>query len=239
MVGALLTPPVSPDAAAGVLFFNNIGTLAMCGHGLIGVVRTLAFTDRVTRGEICIDTPAGIVSAWLNEDDSVTIRNVPARLHAADVVVEVPGVGAVTGDIAWGGNWFFIVDAHDRTLDLANVGGLTRFTAAIRSEEAFLRQQFGTAYDDYGMVHCGFGTTREFDVPDRNWRAYEAVTVGAFAWLLPWARTAPEESSAQAAPKITILLALILSLSSSSAPLTQSKRCAPRDPWLRPRCEPA
>ena len=111
IVGALLTPPVSSDARAGVVFFNDVGYLGMCGHGLIGVVRTLEFLGTITAGVVKIDTPVGQVSAELHADGGVTIENVPAYRHQTDVEVDVPGFGRVRGDVAYGGNWFFLADA--------------------------------------------------------------------------------------------------------------------------------
>ncbi len=131
IVGALLTPPVSPGAQAGIVFFNNETYLGMCGHGLIGVVRTLAYLKRLSPGVARFDTPAGLVSAELHEDCSVTIVNVPARSHALDVSVDVPGVGRVTGDVAYGGNWFFITHL-EVALEMSNVGALTRITQSIQ-----------------------------------------------------------------------------------------------------------
>jgi 4-hydroxyproline epimerase len=131
MVGALLTPPVTAGAATGVIFFNNVGCLGMCGHGAIGVVRTLEHLGRVTPGTVALDTPVGAVSAELGLDGSVTIRNVPAYSHARDVEVEVPGLGRVHGDVAWGGNWFFITHLPDLALELGAVDALTRVTRDI------------------------------------------------------------------------------------------------------------
>ena len=137
MVGALLTDAVSPGAAAGVIFFNNAGCLGMCGHGLIGVVRTLHHLERISNAadgsppSIVIDTPVGPVSAQLEPDGAVTIANVPAYCHALDVRVDVPGVGRVTGDIAWGGNWFFITHVAQPALDIRYVSELTRVCDAI------------------------------------------------------------------------------------------------------------
>ena len=130
LVGALLTPPVEAASVAGVVFFNNVGYLGMCGHGLIGVVRTLAELGRVDSGDVRIDTPAGTVTAILNDDDSVTIANVPAYCYARDVQVDVPNVGTVTGDVAYGGNWFFITNVPQPALELANVDELLRITRA-------------------------------------------------------------------------------------------------------------
>ncbi len=131
MVGALLTAPVEPGSAAGVVFFNNVGYLGMCGHGLIGVVRTLAHLGRLEAGETRIDTPVGTVGSVLGGDGTVTIRNVPAVCHARDVALEVPGVGPVVGDVAWGGNWFFITHLVDCRVTLDNLEELSRVTRAI------------------------------------------------------------------------------------------------------------
>ena len=132
VVGALLTPPVTPDSLAGVIFFNDVGYLGMCGHGLIGVTRTLEFLGRIGSGSVRIDTPAGTVRAELASDGTVTVENVPARRHLADVEVDVPGVGSVRGDVAYGGNWFFITELAEPALDLANSAELMRVTTAIR-----------------------------------------------------------------------------------------------------------
>jgi len=124
VVGALLTPPVTSGAAAGVVFFNNVGPLWMCGHGLIGVVRTLEFLGRITPGRVRIDTPAGPVSAELEASGLVTIENVPAFCHAMDVSVEGAGLGRVTGDVAWGGNWFFLTKLPGEKVEMSNVARL-------------------------------------------------------------------------------------------------------------------
>lgn len=131
LVGALLTPPVVPGSAVGVIFFNNVGYLGMCGHGLMGVVRTLDHLGRLEPGPIRVDTPAGAVSAVLEEDGSVTVRNVPAFCHRTDVAAEVPGLGRIIGDIAYGGNWFFITELAGQPVELANIDELTRVTRLI------------------------------------------------------------------------------------------------------------
>lgn len=131
MVGALLTEPVSAGAVAGVIFFNNGGYLDMCGHGLMGVARTLAHVGRLSAGEARFDTPAGPVSATLEDGGAVTIRNVPAHLHAADVSVAVEGLGRVTGDVAWGGNWFFLTELPGEALEVARVGRLSMLAGRI------------------------------------------------------------------------------------------------------------
>lgn len=133
IVGALLCEPVDPACAAGVIFFNNVAYLGMCGHGTIGLVATLAYMERITRGEHRIETPVGVVSAVLHEDGKVTVNNVASYRTAADVAVQVPTYGEVRGDVAWGGNWFFLVRRHSMDLSLKNVDELTAFTWAIRT----------------------------------------------------------------------------------------------------------
>jgi len=132
VVGALLTPAVEQGSAAGIVFFNNGTYLGMCGHGLIGVVRTLQHLGRLQPGTARFDTPVGTVSTELAADGTVTIENVPAYVHARDVEVDVPGYGRVSGDVAWGGNWFFITHADQVPVEMARVGDLTRFTIAIQ-----------------------------------------------------------------------------------------------------------
>jgi 4-hydroxyproline epimerase len=133
IVGALLTPPVHDGSAAGVIFFNNGTYLGMCGHGLIGVVRTLQHLGRLQPGAARFDTPVGAVGAELSSDGSVTIENVPAYVHSRDVVVDVPGYGRVGGDVAWGGNWFFITHTELVPVEMSQVEPLTRFTSAIQT----------------------------------------------------------------------------------------------------------
>jgi 4-hydroxyproline epimerase len=132
LVGAFLVEPVDRACAAGVIFFNNAGYLGMCGHGAIGVAVTLAHLGRIGPGEHLIETPVGLVRIQLHTANLVTIRNVPAYRHRAGVTVEVPGYGAVTGDVAWGGNWFFLVGSHPFSLTLDQVEPLTAFTWEIR-----------------------------------------------------------------------------------------------------------
>jgi 4-hydroxyproline epimerase len=132
VVGALLCQPVDPSCAAGVIYFNNVGYLGMCGHGTIGLVVTLAHLGKIKPGQHRIETPVGVVSAMLHEDGQVTVTNVPSYRLAANVAVEVPGHGKVYGDVAWGGNWFFLVREHSLELTLQNVEALTAFTWAIR-----------------------------------------------------------------------------------------------------------
>ena len=132
IVGALLCEPTDPKCVAGVIFFNNVGYLGMCGHGTIGLVATLAFLNKIGPGEHHIDTPVGTVGAILHPNGEVTVNNVPSYRLAANVVVEVSGYGQVRGDVAWGGNWFFLVREHSMELSLRKIEELTNFTWAIR-----------------------------------------------------------------------------------------------------------
>ena len=132
MVGALLCAPVDPACAAGVIFFNNVGYLGMCGHGTIGLVATLAYLNRIAPGEHKIETPVGTVSAVLHATGEVTVNNVASYRSASNVAVDVPGHDTVHGDVAWGGNWFFLVRNHDLELTLNNIDQLTAFTWAVR-----------------------------------------------------------------------------------------------------------
>ncbi len=132
LVGALLTPPVDPTATAGVIFFNNVGYLGMCGHGTIGVVTTLAWQGLLLPGIHRIETPVGTVTTELHASGRVSVRNVPSFRHAKDVEVEVPGHGTVHGDIAFGGNWFFLCADHGKTLAQENIEELVDFSWRIR-----------------------------------------------------------------------------------------------------------
>lgn len=136
LVGALLLEPFDQSCAAGVIFFNNAGYLGMCGHGMIGVGVTLAYMNRIQPGNHRIETPVGIVDLTLHSAARVTIRNVAAYRLASGVEIEVPGYGSVTGDVAWGGNWFFLVRRHSyelaRKLNVCDVETLTAFTWEIR-----------------------------------------------------------------------------------------------------------
>jgi 4-hydroxyproline epimerase len=132
MVGALLVPPHQPGCQIGVIFFNNVGMLGMCGHGTIGIVASLAHLGRLKPGALRIDTPVGAVDARLLEDGSVEVQNVPSYRKLRDVAVQVTGHGEVRGDVAWGGNWFFLANAGDRPVELANIESLTDFTWRVR-----------------------------------------------------------------------------------------------------------
>ena len=132
LVGALLCEPVDQSCVTGVIFFNNVGYLGMCGHGTIGIVATLAYLNRIEPGWHRIETPVGIVEALLNENGEVTVANVQSYRLAKNVSVEVEGHGRVKGDVAWGGNWFFLVKNHSHEISFRNLEALTEFTWRIR-----------------------------------------------------------------------------------------------------------
>ncbi len=132
VVGALLCEPVDKTCAAGVIFFNNVGYLGMCGHGIMGLVATLAHLGRIQPGDHRIETPVGVVRATLHADGGVSVTNVPSWCEARQITVDVPEIGAVTGDVAWGGNWFFLVDGHGQTLRMEQVDRLSQYAWCIR-----------------------------------------------------------------------------------------------------------
>lgn len=132
LVGALLRPPASPDSVAGVIFFNNQGYLGMCGHGMIGVTKTLSYLGEITVGKHRIDTPVGAVTAELHDDGMVSIENVKSYRYRQAVTVTVPKYGQVTGDIAWGGNWFFLINDHGFELDVRHSKQLLDYTIAVQ-----------------------------------------------------------------------------------------------------------
>ncbi len=167
LVGALLCEPTRADCAAGVLFFNNTGYLGMCGHGSIGVAVTLAWLGRIGRGVSRLETPVGVVAVDVLDDNTVTVENVPSYRFGKDVTVEVPGLGPVTGDIAWGGNWFFLVREAPCPLELRYERELTSAALAVMTA---LRDQ-GIGGDDgseidhiefFGEPHGAGADSRNF-----------------------------------------------------------------------------
>jgi 4-hydroxyproline epimerase len=132
LVGALLVSPHRADCDLGVIFFNNVGFLGMCGHGTIGLVASLRFAGRLAHGSVRIDTPVGPIEAVLHEDGEVSVENVASRRTARGVRVHAPDGSSINGDVAWGGNWFYLVTRHEQRLDLDNLEGLTDFTRGVR-----------------------------------------------------------------------------------------------------------
>lgn len=132
MVGALLCQATEPDCCCGAIFFNNADTLQMCIHATIGVVVTLAHLGRIGAGTQRIDTPVGVVTACLEEDGRVSVENVPSYRWAADVELDVAGWGRIRGDVAWGGNWFFLIEEQGPELCFENIEALKKFTSDVR-----------------------------------------------------------------------------------------------------------
>lgn len=166
IVGALLCEPSAPDCVAGVIFFNNVGYLHMCGHGTIGLVVTLAHLGRAALGTHRIDTPVGVVEATLEDDNSVSLTNVPSYRLQKDLLLQVPGFGAVRGDIAWGGNWFFLVKEHGEMVSFGQVGRLTAFAQAVR--DTLNREQITGAHGQEIDHIEVFGPASSPDLNSRN-----------------------------------------------------------------------
>lgn len=149
LVGALLLEPTDKRCTAGVIFFNNVGYLGMCGHGTIGLVTTLAHLGRIQPGEHLIETPVGTVRATLETSGRITVENVPSYRYRENVALTVPGYGQIHGDIAWGGNWFFLTDSAPCELTVENQDALTDYTWAIRRalESAAITGEAGATID--------------------------------------------------------------------------------------------
>jgi 4-hydroxyproline epimerase len=134
VVGAWVLEADSSDCVAAVIFFNNVGYLGMCGHGTIGAAVTLAHLGRIHPGTHFLQTPVGKVKIDLLTSNHVTIENVSAYRYRAGVSVHVPDHGTAVGDVAWGGNWFFLCEHHGLSIDLKNVDALTEHAWKIRSQ---------------------------------------------------------------------------------------------------------
>ncbi len=174
-------PPADPNCVAGVIFFNNVGYLGMCGHGMIGLVATMKHLGRIGPGDHRIETPVGIVQAGLHDTGEVTVTNVPSFRLARDVRVDVPGHGHVVGDVAWGGNWFFLVEDHGQALELDNIETLVEFTWKIRLA---LSQQRITGRDAQEIDHIElFAPSKRPGVHSKNFvlcpgKAYDRSPCG-------------------------------------------------------------
>ncbi len=149
MVGALLCEPHDPNNAAGVIFFNNAGVLGMCGHGMIGLIVTLYHLGKVGLGLHRVETPVGVVEVELLSPNRARIENVPSYRFAKDVSVDIPNFGSITGDIAWGGNWFYLVKQHHQVLSQDNTLALVNYCASIQQalNDAGITGDDGSAVD--------------------------------------------------------------------------------------------
>lgn len=181
VVGALLCESDNPDCAAGVIFFNNVGYLGMCGHGTIGVIATLAHLGRIGAGFHRIETPVGIVSAQLHEGGEVTVGNVESYRLLKNITVGVDGFGPVCGEVAWGGNWFFLVPECPIVIDLTHLAELTDFTW--RTRQALARNNItGTNGAEIDHIEV-FGPASRPDADSRNFvlcpgKAYDRSPCG-------------------------------------------------------------
>ncbi len=133
MVGALLLSPAGKTASTGVIFFNNVGYLGMCGHGAIGVVAVLDYLNLIQPGAHGMETPVGTITATLATTGDVTIANVTSYRYRKAVPLEVAGLGLIHGDIAWGGNWFFLVEGLAEKLHVQDAEHWTSVTSGIRA----------------------------------------------------------------------------------------------------------
>jgi 4-hydroxyproline epimerase len=181
IVGAILTPPTDPAYSAAVLYFNNVAYLGMCGHGTIGLVVTLLRLGIVGPGKHKLETAVGIVGFETDGGSSVTIENVPSYRLRKAVEVDVPGIGRVSGDIAWGGNWFFLIDGHGLDLVPSNIDRLTNYALRVREE---LGRQGITGADGGEIDHLELnGPPRESNNSGRNFvlcpgKAYDRSPCG-------------------------------------------------------------
>jgi 4-hydroxyproline epimerase len=181
IVGALLCPPSDRACTAAVIFFNNVGYLGMCGHGMIGLLTSLAHLGRIKPGDHRIETPVGIVNARLHDTGEVTVTNVVSYCFAHDVRVDVSDHGPVVGDVAWGGNWFFLVEDHGQELELNNVEALVEFAWKIR--QALARQRI-TGRDGQEIDHIElFAPSKRPGVHSKNFvlcpgKAYDRSPCG-------------------------------------------------------------
>lgn len=142
MSGAILYPPTRPDCDIAFLFIETSGCLPMCGHGAIGTVTMALERGLVTPqepGVLRIDTPAGLVEARFVENgpyvDSVRITNVPSYLHARQITAEVEGLGEIVADVAYGGNFYAIVEPqkHFPGLEHVQPSDILRWSPKVRA----------------------------------------------------------------------------------------------------------
>jgi 4-hydroxyproline epimerase len=176
LVGALLVPPRDSRCVTGVIFFNNVGYLGMCGHGTIGLVVTLAHLGKIKRGEHRIETPVGTITAVLHADGTVSVRNVASFRKEKDFVADVPSLGKVAGDVAWGGNWFFLISQHGLQIDISDAERLTEYTWRVR------RALNSQGYPEVDHVEL-FGPAKHPEADSRNFvlcpgKAYDRSPCG-------------------------------------------------------------
>ena len=165
LVGALLCEPLRRDCVAGIIFFNNVGYLHGCIHGTIGVAATLLHQGRISLGNHGFETPVGVVTVQVDDDGAIAVRNIRSFRHAADILIDVPGYGRVCGDVAWGGNWFFLIEGGpDFKVDFRNLDQLTQFAWSVRQALAIngITGEHGAEIDHIEL----FGPPKEPDQAD-------------------------------------------------------------------------
>ena len=153
LVGALLCEPSDPTCKVGVIFFNNTGYLGMCGHGAIGVAVTLHYLRRIDLGVQRIETPVGVVQVNVLSPNEVAVENVPSYRHRSGVSLDVEGIGMITGDIAFGGNWFFLIHGPPLPLTIDNIRPLSDVAQRVRDE---LNRQGVTGENGAEIDHIEF-----------------------------------------------------------------------------------
>ena len=172
MVAALLLKPADPRCDHGVIFFNNVGPLGMCGHGTMGVVRALKDLGKLKSDRVTLETPAGIVEATIEDDGRIAVLNVESYCYRLDVEIELSPGELVTGDIAWGGNWFFIADSNRLPLNLTGLPKLIDYTSRIRK-----------ALESAGITGAGGALIDHIELHGELER-YEGETRGARSFVL-------------------------------------------------------
>jgi len=163
LVGALLCKPHDPSCETGVLFFNNVGYLGMCGHGTIGLAVTLKSIGAINPGVFRLETTVGVVEVELLDDHRAAVRNVPSRRYREGVNLRVAGYGTLQGDVAWGGNWFFVVKQSPLPLERKRIRELTELSLRIRTalEEEGITGEGGALIDHIEL--CGPPSTEVAD----------------------------------------------------------------------------
>jgi 4-hydroxyproline epimerase len=131
-VGALVVDSEESDCAAGVIFFNTVQNLGMCGHGTIGLSATMAHMGLIKPGHHKFETPVGKVAINLKTPNRVSVTNIESYRLLKNVLIEIPSYGPLTGDVAWGGNWFFLVKESPIDIKLENLRELTDLSLQIR-----------------------------------------------------------------------------------------------------------
>lgn len=169
MVAALLVEPEDPGSSAGVIFFDGEAALGMCGHGTIGLVETLRWMGEIDGQQVSVETPVGVVVADLNADGTISITNVVSRRIAKAVELEVPGIGPVVGDVAYGGNTFFLVTTPAMDLDRP-------IRELLASAEAIEAQVHAAGFTDVDHVEL-FGRPNH---PDANSRSFVLCPSGTY-----------------------------------------------------------